>query len=162
MQVESYILVERPDRMTRRGVTLIETILVITLLAAASLGGLILFDGQWTARRSVSQVTTDVAGALTTARNTSINSQAMVRVTRGAKNGRQQLVITEDTGPFRAGSTREIDLGDEARVSGRPRTIQFHSDGTANRNVTWKVAQQGVSGTVTVSPVSGQVSQTLP
>ncbi len=153
---------ERPNRIAPRGVTLIETILVITLLAAASASGIVLFDGQWMARRGAKQVTIDVAGTLTAARNTSINSQAAVRVTRNVKDGRQRLVIVEDTGPYRDGSSREIDLGAEARISGSPTTLQFSPDGTAGRGLSWKIAQQGVSGEVTVAPVSGQVTRTLP
>lgn len=152
----------RPNRHTRYGVTLIETILVIALLAAAGVSGLVLFDNQWTARQGAKQVTIDVAGALKSARNTSINSQAAVRVTRNVKDGRQRLVIVQETGPYRNGSSREIDLGAKARISGSPTTIQFAPDGTAHRGLSWKIAQQSVAGKVTVAPVSGQVTRTLP
>jgi len=144
------------------GVTLIETILVITLLAMASVAGLILFDGQWIARRSATLATTDVAKALTTARNTSINSQANVRVTRENSNGRQQLLIVEESGPYRNGSNWSIDLGAEVRISGRPTTIQFHPDGTTDQALNWNVSQASVAGEVNVAPVSGQVSRILP
>ena len=162
MHSKTHRQAERPNRITRHGVTLIETILVITLLAAAGVSGIVLFDGQWTARRSVKQVTIDVAGALTAARNSSINSKAAVRVTRNVKNGRQRLVIVEDTGPYRNGNSSEIDLGAEARISGSPTTIQFAPDGTAGRGLSWKIAQQRVSGEISVAPVSGQVTRTLP
>lgn len=144
------------------GVTLIETIMVITLLAMVSVAGLILFDGQWIGRRGATLATTDIAKALTTARNTSINSQANVQVTRGNNNGRQQLVIVEEPGPYRNGSNWSIDLGAEVRISGRPTTIRFRPDGTTDQELIWKVSQSNVSGEVSVAPVSGQVSKTLP
>lgn len=131
-------------------------------MAAAGVSGLVLFDNQWTARQGAKQVTIDVAGALKSARNTSINSQAAVRVTRNVKDGRQRLVIVEDSGPYRNGSSREIDLGTEARISGSPTTIQFAPDGTAGRGLSWKIAQQSIAGEVTVAPVSGQITRTLP
>ncbi len=146
----------------KHGVTLIETILVIILLAAASVTGLILFDNQWVARRGATAATIDTAKALTTARNTSINSQAIVRVTRSTTNGRQQLLIVEDPGPLRNGNSWGIDLGTETKVTGSPATIQFQSDGSADKRLRWRVSQQSVAGEVSVTPVGGQVSRTLP
>ena len=146
----------------RTGVTLIEVLFVIILLAAASVSGLMLFDNQWVARQAAKSATIDTAKALTTARNTSINSQATVRVTRGTFNGRQQLLIVEDPGPFRAGNAWEIDLGTAANITGTPATIQFSSDGSADQRLSWKISQQSVAGEVHVEPVGGFVSRTLP
>jgi len=146
----------------RKGITLIETILMVTLLAAASAAGLILFDGQWVARRGAVQATNDVAEALTTARNTSMRSQANVSVRRMTNRGRQALLIVEDAGPYRDGKQWTIDLGTEIRLTGRPATIQFRPDGTADRGLQWNVNQDSVTGQVAVAPVSGQIVKKLP
>jgi Tfp pilus assembly protein FimT len=146
----------------RTGVTLIETILVLTLLAAASATGLILFDGKWSATRHVSSATSDVANSLMTARNTAVNSQAIVRVRRDNRNGTAKLLITEQSGPYRDGRSWTFDLGTQVRLRGRPVEFQFRPDGTANRNVSWIVAQSGVRGQVDVAPVTGIVTRTQP
>ena len=146
----------------RTGVTLIETILVLTLLAAASATGLILFDGQWSTRRNVTSATCDVANSLMTARNTAVNSQAVVRVRRDNRNGTAKLLITEQTGPYRDGRSWTFDLGSDVRLRGRPSEFQFRPDGTANRNVSWTVARSGVSGQIEVAPVTGIITRTKP
>ncbi len=146
----------------RTGVTLIEVIFLIILLAATSVAGLILFDNQWVARQGAKSATIDTAKALSTARNTSINSQATVRVTRGTFNGRQQLLIVEDPGPFRAGNAWEIDLGTAANIAGTPASIQFTSDGSADQRLNWTISQQNVTGEVHVEPVGGLVTRKLP
>ncbi|MFK8112668.1 MAG: Tfp pilus assembly protein FimT/FimU [Rubripirellula sp.] len=146
----------------RRGVTLIETIMVIALLAAAATTSLLLMDGQWIAKREVTAVSNDTANALITARNTAITSQAIVRVRRERNSGGTQLTIIQDPGPFRSGHQWTMDLGSDAQVSGSPTEIQFTPMGTANRSLKWKIAQSRTSGEVTVSPASGQVLRRLP
>jgi Tfp pilus assembly protein FimT len=146
----------------RRGVTLIEAIMVITLLAAAAATSSILFDGQWVASRSVTAVTNDVANALIAARNTAITNQAMVRVRRQRRNGIEQLLVTQDPGPFRSGNSWTVELGGETRLRGRPNEIRFTPTGTANRNLTWTITQSRTRGQVNVAPASGQVTRRLP
>lgn len=146
----------------RRGVTLIEAIMVITLLAAAAASGSILFDGQWVASRGVTAVTNDVANSLITARNTAITNQATVRVRRQRRSGIEQLLITQDPGPFRSGDSWTVDLGGETRLGGRPSEIRFTPTGTANRNLAWTITQSRTSGQVNVAPARGQVTRRLP
>ncbi len=146
----------------RPGVTLLETILVIILLAAASVAGLILFDGQWIDRRGATLTTTDVANALKTARNTSITTQANVHVMRNVDKGHQQLLIVEDPGPYRDGSKWQIDLGTETRITGNPVEIEFRPDGTSDRKLDWKVSQASLAGEITVLPITGRISRILP
>jgi Tfp pilus assembly protein FimT len=150
-----------PDRH-RHGVTLVETILVITLLAAASVSGLLMFDEQWLDRRGAKATTAEVAQLLTTARNSSINCQSTVRVTHRIDSGHQYLVISRDPGPFQDGETRLFDLGTESRISGNPATIEFVPNGTAKQKLQWKISHHDVAGEVTVAPVSGQISRVLP
>lgn len=146
----------------RRGVTLIEAIMVITLLAAAAATSSILFDGQWKASRSVTVVTNDVANTLLTARNTAITSQTTVRVRRQRVRGMEQLLVTQDPGPFRSGNSWTIELGGDTRLRGGPREIRFTPTGTANRNLSWTITQSRTTGQVNVAPASGQVTRRLP
>jgi prepilin-type N-terminal cleavage/methylation domain-containing protein len=146
----------------RRGVTLIETIMVITLLAAAAATGSILFDGQWVASRGVTAVTNDVANTLITARNTAITNQATVRVRRQRRSGIERLLVTQDPGPMRDGNSWTVELGREPRLRGGPREIRFTPTGTANRNLAWTITQSRTSGRVNVAPASGQVTRRLP
>ena len=136
--------------------------MVITLLAAAAATSTILFDGQWKASRGVTIVTNDVANTLITARNTAITSQATVRVRRQRRGGIEQLLVTQDPGPFRSGNSWTIELGGETRLRGGPREIQFTPTGTANRNLAWTVTQSRTTGQVNVAPASGQVTRRLP
>ena len=146
----------------RDGVTLIETVMVIIILAAAAVGSSFLLDGQWTARRGVTSVTHDVANTLRLARNTAITNQSTVRVERQRRAGAEQLVIHEDAGPFRPAKSWTVELGNDARLLGSPRRIVFSPTGTADRNLTWQITRSRTSGQVTVSPTSGRVSRTLP
>ena len=146
----------------RAGVTLIETIMVVTLLAAAAVTSSILLDGQWVARRSVTAVTNDIANSLITARSTAITNQATVRVRRLRRGGVEQLLISEDAGPFRPGKSWVIELGSDVRLRGGPRVIRFSPTGTANRSLTWSIRQSRSSGQVSVAAASGQVSRRLP
>ena len=146
----------------RCGVTLIETIMVVALLAAAAVTSSVLLDGEWVARRSVTVVTNDVANSLITARNTAITNQAIVRVRRQRSRGSEQLLITEDAGPFRDNHRWVVELGNDVRLQGSPNEIQFSPTGTANRSLTWSIRQSRSSGEVSVAPASGQVNRRLP
>jgi len=147
---------------TRSGVTLIETIMVIALLAAAAVTSSFFLDGEWVARRGVTAATNDVANSLITARNTAIINQATVRVRRDRRRGNERLLITEDAGPFRTSKSWIVELGNQVRLRGRPAEIQFTPTGTANSNLTWNITQSQTSGRVRVAPASGQVNRRLP
>ena len=151
-----------PKIPRRRGVTLIEAIMVITLLAAAAATSSILFDGQWIATRGVTSVANDVANTLIIARNTAITNRAIVRVRRQRQGGVERLVVTQDPGPFRSGNSWTIELGGETRLRGGPREIQFTPTGTANRDLTWTITQSRTTAQVSVAPASGQVTRLLP
>jgi prepilin-type N-terminal cleavage/methylation domain-containing protein len=146
----------------RRGVTLIETIMVIVLLAAAAVTSSILLDGQWIARREVTAATNDVAAALIAARNTAITNRAAVRVRRLRNRGLEQLRITEDAGPFGTSKSWIIDLGGDLRLSGSPTEIQFLPTGTASNRLNWSIRQSRSLGRVQVAAASGQVNRQLP
>jgi hypothetical protein len=146
----------------RHGVSLIETIMVIALLAAAVVTSSIMFDREWVARRGVTSVTNDVANSLITARNTAITNQATVRVRRARSSGMEQLLFTEDAGPFRPSKNWIVQLGSDVRLRGSPVEIQFTPTGTANRGLTWTISRSRSSGEVSVAPASGQVSRRLP
>ena len=156
------MVVQTPQRRLRSGVTLIEAIMVITLLAAAGTISLYRFDRQWMARRNVTAVTNDVANSLITARNTAISSQSTVRVRRARVRGVEQLRITEEPGPLRNGRSWTFDLGNNARVSGRPREIRFRPDGSSNRRLAWRVRRSRTRGQVQVAPGNGQITRVLP
>jgi Tfp pilus assembly protein FimT len=151
----------KPSPM-RPGVSLIETIMVIALLAAAAVASSILMDGQWIARRTVTSTTNEVANSLILARNTAITNQAIVRVRRSRSRGVERLLFTEDAGPFRTTKTWVVDLGSEVRLRGTPAEIRFMPTGTANRGLSWTITQSRSSGQVAVAPASGQVSRRLP
>ena len=136
--------------------------MVIALLAAAAVASAMLLDGEWVARRSVTAVTNDVANSLITAQNTAITNQATVRVRRVRSNGMEQLLITEDAGPFRTSKSWVVELGRDARLSGAPLEIRFTPTGTANRTLAWTITQSRSSGQVGVAPASGQVNRRLP
>lgn len=146
----------------RPGVTLIEAIMVITLLAAAAATGSIMFDGQWVAGRDVTAVTNDVANTLITARNSAITNQAVVRVRRQRRNGIEQLQMTQESGPFQGEKNWTIQLGGASRLRGGPREIRFTPTGTANRALQWTIRQSRSIGQVNVAPVNGEVTRRLP
>ncbi len=152
----------RNHNAARRGVSLIEVIMVIIVLAAAALSTSVMFDPEWSPRRNVTAVTNDVANALVTARNTAITSQTTVRVQRQRVDDIETLTITEDPGPFRSGKVWVIELGGDATLSGASADVEFRSTGTADRSLQWKIDQSNSSGRVNVAPASGQVTRTLP
>ena len=146
----------------RSGVTLIETIMVIALLAAAAVASTVMFRGGWVAQRNVTTATDDVANTLITARNTAITNQTIVRVRRLRVGGQERLVINENAGPFRPEKNWVVELGSDVRLRGIPRELEFTPVGTANRNLEWTISQASSTGQVTVSPASGQVIRKLP
>jgi prepilin-type N-terminal cleavage/methylation domain-containing protein len=146
----------------RAGVTLIETIMVIVVLATAAAGSLMLMDGEWVARRNVKATINAAAESLTMARNTAMTSQTTVHVRLVQAAVATQLIVTQDPGPYRAEQKWTIDLGTDTRVSGSPTDIQFTSTGSANRGLAWTVTQSRSSGEITVAPTSGQVFRRLP
>ncbi len=150
------------NRSTRRGVSLIEAVMVIVLLSAAAVTSSVMLDGQWVAKRSVTGVTDEIAQTLNAARNTAITNQAIIRVRRIRSGGIEQLVITEEAGPFGPGNLRTVELGSDVRVRGTPRQVRFNPTGTANRGTTWTIRKSRSSGAVNVSPSDGQVTRTYP
>ncbi len=146
----------------RLGVTLVETIMVVTLLAAAAIAGGFMLDGQWLSRRSATDVTIEVSEALRTARNTAMMNQTVVSVRHDQIRGREILSIIEQAGPMRMGKRWEIDLGDKPAISGAPTEIFFKPIGSADRALEWKIVDGSTAGLVLVTPVDGNVTHKLP
>lgn len=146
----------------RNAITLIETIMVIALLAAAAVTSTIMFDADWIDRRAASAATNNVADTLIAARNTAITGQANVAVRRLRSGGRDYLLITEYAGPLRGSKSWVVELADDVRVQGLPREIQFQATGTADRALQWTVSQSRSRGRVAVAPASGRVSRRMP
>ncbi|TWU54656.1 hypothetical protein Poly51_33750 [Rubripirellula tenax] len=150
------------DRRCRFGVTLVETILVVMLLAAATVAGSFMLDGQWRDRRGATDVTREVYQTLVLARNTAIASRTNVAVRQENVRGRQWLTIVEEAGPMRAGKKWQIDLGDQPTISGSPTEIWFKATGSADRGLEWKVSEGSLAGLVQVTPTDGNVTHRLP
>lgn len=146
----------------RQGVSLIETVMVIVLLSAAAIASSVVLDGQWVAKRGVASVTGEIAQTLSAARNSAITNQAVVRVRHVRRGGIEQLLITEDAGPFGTGRTRTIELGDDTRVRGAPREVRFNPTGNASRGARWTISQSRSMGEVNVSPSDGQITRNYP
>ena len=134
-------------RHDRAGVTLIETIAVITLLVAAVVASSVMFNGRWVARRGVTSATNDVADSLIVARNTAITNQAIVRVRRMRSDGRQQLLISEDAGPLcdpaSNGSSTLIGM---PTFPGRPGRFSFRRQGPPIAAWSGRSAGRGPAG----------------
>lgn len=145
-----------------RGVTLIETIMVIVLLSAAAIASSMMLDRQWVARRSVAAITGEVAQTLGAARNTAITNQATIRVRRLRRRGIEQLVVTELAGPLGPGRTRTVDLGDDVRLRGAPTEVLFTPTGGSNRGLNWTITRSQSTGQVNVSPADGHVTTVFP
>ena len=146
----------------RSAVTLIETVLVITLLAAAAMSAAVMFDQRWVARRSVASATNDIANSLILARNTAVANRAPVTVRPLRRNGLALLNIEAAAGPLRDAKLWTVSLGSEIRISGSPQSIRFSPVGSTDRGLRWTVQQTQVSGVVTVAARDGNVERTLP
>ncbi|MEM1070583.1 MAG: prepilin-type N-terminal cleavage/methylation domain-containing protein [Planctomycetota bacterium] len=146
----------------RTGVTLVESIMVISVLAVAAAASLIMLDGNWHTRREATAATNDVANSLTTARNTAITNQATVAVRRMVSGGIEHLLITEYAGPFRDSMSWVVELGADVEIRGRPAEIQFSPTGTSNERLEWTITHADSVGVVTVAPASGQIQRKLP
>ena len=149
-------------REVRRGVTLMEAILVILILSGAAVASSFVLDGNWVANREVKDLTIEVAQTIDTARNAAIANRSNVRIRRTRINGSEQLEIVEAAGPFRGEQRRTVSLGENIRLRVRPSEIDFRADGTAARAAAWTVTQGRVSGQIVVTPTTGRVAVRLP
>ncbi|TWU34929.1 hypothetical protein Poly41_40730 [Novipirellula artificiosorum] len=148
--------------LLRRGVTLLEAVMVIVLLSAAAVASSFVMDRNWSARRHVDAITKHVAATLNMARRTAVMNQADVIVTRDRDSSGDVLVITEMAGPFRDEQKRLIPLGSETRIAGSPTDIRFSPMATADRALRWTVSQSTTSGQIMVEPTTGLVTTRLP
>ena len=151
-----------PNGVSRRGVTLMEAILVILILSGAAVASSFVLDGDWVANREVRDLTTEIAQTIDAARNSAIANRSSVRVRRTRINGTEQLEIVETAGPFRGEQRRTVVLGDNIRLRVRPSEIDFSADGTATRAASWTVTRGRVSGQIVVTPNTGRVTVRLP
>ena len=148
----------------RRGVTLIEAIAVILLLSAAAATSVIYLDGNFLNRRGAAIATKHVGDTLMLARNTAVLHQTNVRVSRSIDRDRgiEQLQITQEAGPVQDEKTWAIDLPEGTSVTGSDREIVFDPYGSADRELTWAVSHDDVSGKVNVSLVNSKVIWSTP
>ena len=146
----------------RSGVTLAETVMVIVLLGMVAVASSFILDSQWSSKRSVATITNEVADSLNAARNSAITNQTRVSVRSVRRHGIAQLIVIEDPGPFSAGETRTIDLGEDIRVGGAPSVIRFNSTGASSRSLRWTIRKSRTVGQVHVSLTDGQVTRSVP
>ncbi len=146
----------------RVGVTLIETIMMVMLLASATIAGSFMLDGQWLSRRGATEATNHVHETLTMARNTAIADHADVHLRHDRLGGHELLTIVEDAGPYSAGKKWQIDLGPAIQVNGSPTEIWFKASGSTDRGLEWKISDGVTSGVVMVTPTDGNVTRKLP
>jgi prepilin-type N-terminal cleavage/methylation domain-containing protein len=146
----------------RNGVTLIEVVLVVMILASAAVATSFKIDSQWMARRESRASTYDVSRLISLARNTAIEKQTSVRVSYVGRLGSTQINIVENPGPLTAGRSWSAPISSLASLQGVPSSFQFQADGSANSAVQWNVASNGVQGEITVSPVGGTIQTKAP
>ncbi len=153
---------EKHDRRRfRTGVTLIETIMVIMVLAMASVGGSLIFSGDWLEGRSTTDATYQIVQTMTEARNTAIMNQTNVNVRHLRSGGHERLQIIEEPGPIRVGKAWEIDLGETVAIDGSPAAIQFYPTGSCNQSLQWKLGSSRSTGIVLVNAINGQVDHKI-
>ena len=146
----------------RRGVTLIEAIMVVTLLSAAALACSFVLDRDWSSSRNVQQVTSHVSHVLLMARNTALANRADVEVRRVRNGNTEQIEIAEFAGPFRAERRSTFDLGDDIRISGSPSRIRFTPESTADRSLQWTIRQGNSSAEINLNATNTQLTTRLP
>lgn len=155
-------LLARPRFRGRCGVTLIEVVLVVLILGGAAVATSFKMDNQWTDRRDSRASTYDLSRLITLARNTAIEKQTTVRVSYSGSAGANQITIDEAPGPLTPGRQWSTQLSNRVSVQGRPSSIQFLADGSANSSLQWNVACNGVAGEIRVSPVGGAIQTKAP
>lgn len=147
---------------SRKGVTLIEVVLVVMILGAAAVATSFKTDNQWMDRRESRSATYDVSRLVSLARNTAIEKQTTVLISYSGRLGSTQINIVEDPGPLTAGRKWSTQLSNQVSVQGSPSSIQFRPDGSANSALKWGVVTNGVQGEITVSPVGGTIQTKAP
>ncbi|MGB7325590.1 MAG: hypothetical protein WBD31_12020 [Rubripirellula sp.] len=150
------------DQSIHKGVSLIETILVVMLLASAMVAGSFMLDGQWLSRRGATDLTNHVHETIAMSRNTAISHQTNVLVRHDNVGGHEVLTIAEEAGPFSPGKKWQVDLGEQLKISGSPTEIWFKATGSADRGLEWKISDGVTAGLVLVTAVDGNVTRKLP
>ena len=145
-----------------KGVTLIEVVLVVMILGAAAVATSFKTDSQWMDRRESRSATYDVSRLVSLARNTAIEKQTTVHVSYSGRLGSTQIDVVEDPGPLTDGRKWSTQLSNQVIVQGRPSSIQFQPDGSANSAANWSVTTNSVQGEITVSPVGGTIQTKAP
>lgn len=142
----------------RLAVTLIEAIAVVLLLSAAAATSIVYLDAGFLSRRTASAATIQVGEVLVLARNTAISNQTQCRVRRDTGG----LTIDQDAGPLQPQRSWTIELPAGTRINGSARQIVFQPTGSADRDIRWVVHHGDSEGTVTVSPINGNVVWSKP
>ncbi len=149
-------------RQHRRGVTLLEAILVVLILGAAAVATSFTLNGSSAGRRESRNSTLDVSRMLTQARNTAMQQRTTVRVSYSTVLGINQISVVEDPGPITAGRTWSTMLSPNVKVAGKPNEIQFKADGSANSSLSWSIAADQSVGQIAVAPVGGVIEHQVP
>ncbi|MEM9825659.1 MAG: prepilin-type N-terminal cleavage/methylation domain-containing protein [Planctomycetota bacterium] len=150
----------RNPSASRRGVTLIEVILVITVLAAAATIGAVRVSGDFGGQREVDGCTNLLLQSARFARSAAIRNQATVVLSTQRVDGEDALVILENAGPLGPGREMRIPLSSRVRVN--PRSAEFRMNGSARNQVEWTISASPSSGasnpetTVRLNPITGR------
>ncbi|MEM9585637.1 MAG: GspH/FimT family pseudopilin [Planctomycetota bacterium] len=144
----------------RRGVTLIEAILVLVVLATAATVGSFTFQSDWVAGRRVNDLSAELAGLLREARNTAIATGAAVQVTTNRSGGNIEFELIQSAGPLGPEQRWTVPLQTPLRVDTSSRSITFQPSGGADRTLRITVRSDGVADVVEVDAVHGQVTRT--
>lgn len=148
------------NRIQRRGVTLIEALMVITILAASAAAGVYRVSNRHGAARENLMASQLITQLLHQARVTAIAKQADVTVRRrfisDQKLGSQiipahwtiDIVQSPSPIPTLEGTTgvaratpmsTSVPISAEVRITGSPSVLQFNSSGSSNRAAQWRV-----------------------
>ena len=155
----------------RRGISLLELILAITILAtAATIGIRRTADNHDRHRRQADRVAVDaVVTHLRAARRAAVVQGAPVEVTASRRNGRWLLQIDASAGHDETASRQTHWVGDRLALVGGLPPIRFDGSGGLAAPVRWQIRSTAVADTgrrdlytVSVSPVSGSVRVETP
>lgn len=151
-----------PANGFRRGITLVETLLLVAVIAAAATVGLFAIPNRLGQERSINSDVSVIAETLRNASSQAIVGRSMIRVTPEQADGRWRLRWEEADGPVRPARVLTIDLSPESRLR-NTQSVELLPDGSANRAIRWMVRSSranaaGMVGEVTLNPVMAQVT----
>jgi len=142
----------------RRGASLLEVILMMTILAIAATSGMFIAQG-WSGRRQADETARTIEDTLNAAREIAVRNRTSVAVTCERINGRWQLELVENAGPLRRASavSQKIDLGSQISFARTKSTILFAADSSVSGALSWLPKSAGEAITITVDPKTGSI-----